>query len=281
MEYVIYCDESVSKGRYFSDFYGGVLVRSRDFDSIKEALELKKKELNLLGEIKWNKITGNYLEKYIDIIRLFFSFIKEDRVKVRIMFRQNAEVPQNLTKEQKDRGYELLYYQFVKHAFGLKYHYPVDGDTYLRLYFDRLPVSNEQKEDFKTHIYGLQGLHDFSNKKLKIRMDDITEIDSHRHVIQQCMDIILGSIAFKLNDMNLEKPEGAMVRGKKTIAKEKVYKFILQEIRSVLDDPNFNIGITTPANNPIQFWEMSYRHWKFIPANIKIDKTKYKNKTPL
>ena len=41
MEYIIYCDESVTDGKYYSDFFGGVLVRSVDFDEIKDTLEAK------------------------------------------------------------------------------------------------------------------------------------------------------------------------------------------------------------------------------------------------
>ena len=68
--------------------------------------------------------------------------IREDRIKVRIMFSQNAQVPVNLSKENIENGFHVLYYQFVKHAFGLKYHEDTPReDTYLRLYFDRLPLN--------------------------------------------------------------------------------------------------------------------------------------------
>jgi hypothetical protein len=52
MEYVIYCDESLGKGQYYSDFFGGALVKSCDFEPAKAALEALKTELNLKGEIK-------------------------------------------------------------------------------------------------------------------------------------------------------------------------------------------------------------------------------------
>ncbi len=64
MEYTIYCDESISKGRFYSDFYGGCLVRSIDQIPIIDALNQRKQELNLFGEIKWTKVTSNYLENY-------------------------------------------------------------------------------------------------------------------------------------------------------------------------------------------------------------------------
>ena len=49
MEYIIYCDESVSDGKYYTDFFGGVLVRNTDYDAIKAAIDAKKAELNLKG----------------------------------------------------------------------------------------------------------------------------------------------------------------------------------------------------------------------------------------
>ena len=54
----------------------GALAKVSDVQAIEKALNDKKEELNLKGEIKWTKVTGNYLEKYIDMINLFFSFIK-------------------------------------------------------------------------------------------------------------------------------------------------------------------------------------------------------------
>ena len=76
MEYIIYCDESVSDGKYYTDFFGGVLVKNADYDDIKNSLDSKKAELNLNGEIKWVKVTGNYLDKYKQMMDTFFSFFK-------------------------------------------------------------------------------------------------------------------------------------------------------------------------------------------------------------
>lgn len=208
---------------------------------------------------------------------LFFDFVKQDKIKVRIMFRQNAQIPINLTKEQIENGYHLLYYQFVKHAFGLRYHNtnPTE-DTYIRLYFDKLPDTHLQNEAFKAHIYGLQGQLIFRQARLKIRLDDIVEIDSKNHSIQQCMDIVLGAMAFRLNNMHKEKPKGARTRGKKTIAKDKLYKHILSLIKES-GFPYFNIGVSTGTHSLTDRWNHSYRHWKFIPSEFREDKSKYKH----
>ena len=84
--YLIFCDESLLKGQFFSHFYGGALVRSKDYEDVRKALEEKKQELNLFGEIKWTKVTVNYLNKYLEMMDLYFKFIKEGKIKVRIMF---------------------------------------------------------------------------------------------------------------------------------------------------------------------------------------------------
>ena len=277
MEYFIYCDESVGEGRYYSNFYGGALVRSTDFDTTNKILNEKKSSLNLLGEIKWNKVTENYLEKYKEMMNLYFDLIDTDKIKVRIMFSQNAQVPSNLTKENRDNGFHLLYYQFVKHAFGLRYHnVNPKENTFIRLYFDKLPANEIKNEAFKSHIYGLQGLEIFRKAKIKIRMEDIAEVDSHEHAILQCMDIVLGAMAFRLNDCHKEKSKETNKRGKKTIAKENLYQHILKLIRGLQNHNNFNIGITTGRADVADTWHNSYRHWKFTPAEFTIDKSKYK-----
>ena len=189
------------------------------------------------------------------------------------MFRQSAIVPSNLTKEQYESGFHLLYYQFIKHAFGLRYSNN-DNDVYLRLYFDKLPDTKLKNELFLNHIYALQSLPTFQNANLKIRRDDIVEVNSHDHVILQCMDIILGSMAFRLNDRHKEKPEGAKQRGKKTIAKEKLYKHIFRNIHAIY--PNFNIGATTSKFPREKIWLLPYRHWKFTPKEFTVDESRYK-----
>lgn len=278
MEYVVYLDESVSEGEFFSDFYGGVVVALENFDFVRNTIDKKKEELSLLGEIKWTKVTDNYLEKYKAIVDTFFSLIQDGKIKMRVMFRSNAIVPSNLTVEQKRNRYHLLYYQFVKHAFGFSHCNPDhESDVFLRLYFDRIPDTTEQNEEFKAHIIGLQSLRSFQQARIKIRQDDIVEIDSKAHSIQQCMDIVLGAIAFRLNNLNERKLPGTNKRGKRTIAKEKLYKHILSHIRQ-LGNPFFNIGISTGMSSAESRWVDPYRHWCFTPHEFTIDETRFKRR---
>lgn len=274
-ELFIYCDESVERGKYYSDFYGGVCVRAEHLDLVRVALEQKKEDLNFFGEVKWTKVTSNYLEKYQELIDMFFEFVQADKIKVRIMFRHNVNVPQNLTAYDKQHGYFLLYYQFIKHAFGLRFANETNEPLYLRTYFDELPDNKEKCELFQNHIFALQSLAQLSRAGIKIRRRDIIQVDSKKHVLLQCLDIVLGAMAFRLNDGHKAIPEGKRRRGKKTVAKEKLYKHIYQKIKRIY--PNFNVGISTGTKGDIvNRWEHPYRHWSFVPRDFRVDERYYK-----
>lgn len=222
-EYIIFCDESEVNGRYYSNFYGGVLVGASDYERITSRLNAEKQRLNLLGEVKWSKVTALYLPKYETLIRTFFEEICKGQVKVRIMFRQNVHNPVGLNPNQLSKGYFLLYYQFIKHAFGLSARTPNQPPAALRIYFDEFPDTKEAATQFKGYILGLKDNPKIRQAGLTIRPEDIAEIRSHDHVLAQCLDVVLGAMAFRLNDKHKEIPHGQRRRGKRTVAKEKLY----------------------------------------------------------
>lgn len=270
MDYILYCDESEKDGRFFSNFYGGALIPGQYFDKVNSELNAEKQSLNLHGEIKWSKVTQNYLGKYMQMVDAFFAYVKKDIIKVRIMFTQNCRVPINLTGEQRENSYFMLYYQFIKHAFGFRYCNNYGETIYLKTYFDVLPDTKEKCTAFKEFILRLQNTESFKEANIKIRLEDIAEVVSHDHVILQCMDIILGSMFFRLNDLHIEKPEGSWRRGKRTLAKEKLYKHIYLHIREIY--PGFNIGVSTGTAGRLENrWSHPYRHWLFEPKEYEMD----------
>lgn len=274
MEYRIYCDESVKKGKYFSNFYGGVLVSSKNQRRAEAAIAKVCKEQRFNDEIKWNKVTVNYLDKYKALMDVFFDLMEEGLVKIRIMFTQNANRPLNLNSRQLEDEYFILYYQFFKHAFGLAHSNPTDKVIYVRAYFDTLPDKLEKRQQFKEYIKGLQSTRAFRLAHIRFRKADITEVDSKDHRLLQCLDVVLGSMAFRLNDGHKAKPDGARFRGKRTIAKEKLYKHINQRIRRIY--PGFNCGASTGQLDITERWQHAYRHWLFVPKEMERDDTQYK-----
>ena len=64
----------------------------------------------------------------------------------------------------------------------------------------------------------------------------------------------------------------ARVRGKKTVAKEKLYKAIYAQIAALR--PRFNIGVSTGlADKTHGRWTEPYRHWKFVPDGANWDRS--------
>ncbi|WP_053486017.1 hypothetical protein [Lysinibacillus sp. FJAT-14745] len=133
---------------------------------------------------------------------------------------------------------------------------------------------NQHTCDF---IFNLLNSKDFKNANLFIHSkEDIAEAISHNHIILQCLDLIIGSMEFRLNEKHKAILEGKERRGKQTVAKEKLYKHINSHIRNVY--PNFNIGETTGIRGEIENrWNHSYRHWKFI-LNNKVANDQYRPK---
>ena len=245
---------------------------SSQYQRITERLEALKAELNLGKEVKWSRVTENYLEKYKTLIDAFFEEIWAGHLKVRIMYRQNARLPRSLSADQRERGYFLLYYQFIKHAFGLRYVDPVEGGRRLRLYFDEFPDKPEHAREFRAFIKALENHADFRAAGLTIREEDIQEVLSHEHVLLQCVDVILGSMTFRLNDKHKELVPGTRRRGKRTVAKEKLYKHILAHLRRW--KPQFNVGMNTAIDGtPTSLWTHPYRHWAFVPTDHVYDQS--------
>ena len=262
LEYILYCDESSQNGDKYGDFFGGCLVSGADLIEIINALEKCKIEENLFGEIKWNKLNDNYLQKYIHVIDIFFDYMAQGKIKMRVMFRDIHDNPSQ--QYSSDEKYFKLYYQFIKHAFGFMHIPPELGHVNVRIYLDKLPDKIAKCDNFKQVLLAMPHTRDFAKSNFDIRPEDIAEIISHEHVLLQCVDIVLGCMYYRLNGLHLVKPEGQATRGKRTIAKEKLYKHIYNRISAIV--PNFNIGVSTGSRgsaNP--HWEAPYEHWKFIP----------------
>lgn len=273
-EYFLWCHESIKKGEFYSNFYGGVLIQSKDLVYVNNVLTKVVNKLKITEEIKWGKVDAVKLPAFEALINTFFTLVKKNKIKVRIMFRQNAKVAKGLTEEHLSTEYFILYYQFIKHIFGFQHSNKTNRNIHLRIHFDDLPDTISKAQQFKDYIKGLERSKAFSNAKIKIRKDDIVEVDSKQHLPLQFLDVVLGAIQFRLNNKHKEKPLGKKRRGKKTIAKEKLYKHINKKIRETRK--GFNVGVSTGAATLEERWLHSYRHWSFVPKDFEIDESLYK-----
>ncbi|HVR38731.1 MAG TPA: hypothetical protein VMU84_06520, partial [Thermoanaerobaculia bacterium] len=154
-EYIIYTDESIKSGPLYGNFYGGALLRSNDIDRVNAELRDIATAAHLTGEIKWQKVTAQYLSKYQLMMNAFFDLVRGNCIKVRVMFTQTRNVATGLETYHREHSYHILYYQFLKHAFGLRYANPGGSPIRLRIYVDQLPDTTDKNALFKAFVVGL------------------------------------------------------------------------------------------------------------------------------
>jgi Protein of unknown function (DUF3800) len=275
-EYIIFCDESERYGKYFSNFYGGVRVAASQLTRLSTRLTGFKAKLGLNSEIKWQKTDPTNVERYARIVEMFFDEIRTGHIAMRVMFTQNSVQPRGLTTEQSSQAYYLLYYQFLKHGFGLRYMPRHDLPPRLRIYLDEIGDTKEQIAKFRGFIAGLAKDSYIRRTGLTIEEQDITEVRSHDHVLLQCLDVVLGAMPFRLNDKHLAKLPGTSRRGNRTRAKEQLYREIFSQICQTTER-RFNIGNTTGVGgDPGRRWNAGYLHWVFRPRESQYDPAKAK-----
>ena len=258
----IWLDESDRHGEFYSNFYGGILITSQYYREVMDRLRRVVDEVGIIDEIKWQKVNEFHYLKYLRLVDELFDLAKEDKIKIRIFFRHNQYTPERLTAGERKADYQMLYYQFIKYAFGLPFAKDGDLDS-LTLYLDEIPLRQSEKDEFIAHIRSLGKDPVLKKMGLTIADDSIVEVNSKNHLPLQFMDVILGAICFKLNEKDKLKKEGDNRVGKRTLLKLKLYKHISARIREIY--PNFNIGITTPIREQSESWTQVYRHWSFIP----------------
>ena len=85
----IWLDESDKHGTYYSNFYGGILVQSQHREEVLHRMEVLKKDLNIVDEIKWQKVNAYHFEKYIRLIDELFEMGKAGKLKRMFEFKPN------------------------------------------------------------------------------------------------------------------------------------------------------------------------------------------------
>ena len=275
-EYIVFCDESERKGKYYSNFYGGVIVGASQLERINERLWNAKSDAGIKSEVKWEKTSPYDVERYKSLIKVYFDEIAAGHLRTRIMYSQNAFVPRRQSREE----YYKLYYQFIKNGFGFAHMPDHQREVNLRIYLDVLPSqTKEQVTQFRGYLSALSDIPHLRKSNFRVLPENIAEVDSKKHILLQCTDVVLGSIAFRLNEKHKAIPSGKKRRGKRTVAKEKLYKCIRKEICRVTNKPHFNIGISTGlSKHPDGRWNDPYLHWRFIPNEHSYDKALTKPK---
>lgn len=224
--------------------------------------------------MKWERITAPYVDKYIAFVNTIFDIIERGDMKVRIMFTQNRNRPV-LEDYQIGNDYFMLYYQFIKHAFGLQHAVPQDGTAAAAVLLDDVPHNAENLHRFKSYLSSLSAFPKWSRAGFSIAYEDISDVNSKDHNILQALDVILGGMQSRLNEKHTKPQPPAKRRGKRTKAKAKVYQAIKKRVWALY--PNFNVGVSTATAEGLHMrFEHPYRHWLFVPSNAEVDPARTK-----
>lgn len=248
--YIITSDESIKKGKLYSYFFGGCLVKESEYDKINDLLNMYKTSLGF-NEIKRSKITRLNAPEYIKILDLFFTFVKSGQIKVRIMYAPNNEL--NHFRHGQDEIYCKFYYTFLKLAFSIFY---AKENIVLRLILDELPESPTVRTNFKNGLVkNFYKISQNNNSKVIIYKNRIQEANSKEHTILQCVDIIIGVIEFYLNHSG----EPQTIKGE---AKLKIFNHIYENYIKYFI-PNFSFLKSTGYFNCYKSWLAPYKHLVF------------------
>lgn len=250
--YIIICDESSKKGANFGYFYGGAIVEEQKYYMLSDILNDYKTKFDL-HELKRVKITEKNYKDYIKVMELFFTFVKSGDIKVRIMFSPNCELMTNIPHSQNET-FMKFYFTFIVNAFNIFY---AKENINLFVLCDDLPETKEQNNKFKECLVSKIKTNKKPNtNKVYITKRQIQEVDSRKHVILQCIDVITGLVDFVLNT-----PMEEIKKSKRADARFKVWKSIYSIIKDLI--PNFEMTKTTIPLYSHKAWNGEYKHFVY------------------
>lgn len=265
--FAIYADEAWTHEKplnRYHFFFGGLLGASSDMQDLELRLKALQNKYNDRREIKWSNLSKRNYNLYIDFIDCFKDFVSSKNIKYRQMFKDRSfhyiAHPSNDSLE----GQYKLYYQFLKHSFGLK-HIPNIGCS-ICIYLDHHSNHAHQRalQEFTNSLPKLLNRHD-----MRIQ---ISFINSRQSRALQLCDLLMGAAGYygnKLHDRRVIGKRGMNASQKIKLAFCKYVYNCLKEIDRVdRGSGAFNWFESTGTNSsPLNHFNHKIRIWKFIPSN--------------
>ena len=186
----LYCDESRQDLFYNKDaisdtnkyiFIGGIVIDRKNRVEIKNKInELKGKyDINTKTELKWNRVTKNYLDLYKEMIDIYIDY----DISFRAICIDSSKINLKYHNDNAELGFYKLYYQLLNNWLSPKLKYTIYTD--IKTYSDP-NVLNDLKRCL-------------NNKEHPNSVERIYAIDSHESVFLQLEDILMGATSYKMN----------------------------------------------------------------------------------
>lgn len=266
--YTVYADEAWTQENEvlrFHRFYGGAMVRADKRQGIVADLAALRSELGLVGELKWRRVSPTNWERVAFMLDAFLEFVDARDITLRYMWLDrlfyNAGA---LTEYHAEYGYYILYYFFLIYGFGLPYH---DLDEVRVEFFpDQLPKDEQKRAEFMTFLRHCHTANVFKGRS-PFRIIDVGDVDSRKHVLLQCVDVIIGAVGFRLNRFH-ERLQANRRRAPGTRAKLALYERIRDHLGAIdmaeRGGLAFSVGVSTGTGLDYDArWRNKFRQWNF------------------
>ncbi|MCK6569718.1 hypothetical protein L6V77_01250 [Myxococcota bacterium] len=275
----IYADEAWTHGgeplnRYWC-FFGGILGLESALDRLNTDLGKIKASHQATGEVKWTNVKASNLQCCKDMVDCVAQQIREGHIRYRQMFldRQFVRIAPNGEVEADGLTVQFkLFYQFLKHAFGLKY-LPVAPHGEKHRILVRLDDHSSLKHknglrSFVENLPNYWGRHDLSI--------EVTFVNSTRNNRLQICDLMMGAAGSHGNKAEKRRKPGQRGMTPKQKIKAELAKHIYDQLRQLnlemCGSTAFNWFETKSLCGDFRnVYAYSIRMWKFKPARYQID----------
>jgi hypothetical protein len=260
--------------RYWS-FFGGIFAPKQDADRLDTKLHAIRDGHRYRREIKWSDLSPQWLPLYIDLVNELFVHLTNHDVRYRQAFRDRSVVFVPPVGAPQDSILDVefkLYYQFIKHSFGLKY-LPLAQGGFDKIIL-RLDTHSSQKHRsrFKEFAEGLPRL--LGRTDLEI---DCTHHCSTKLIRIQMCDVLAGAAGSYGNKFHDKRATGQRGMTEYQKCRHTLARHIYNKMR--------NLNNLTRGKNAFNWFESTGRDgnpknallhkiriWKFIPSHYKIDR---------
>ncbi len=273
--YEIFADEAWTHGghplnRYWC-FHGGIFGPQSSLDRLEKNLETIINRWGIAGEVKWSKLSLKNIDCYKELVDCLVDSVRNDDIKYRQVFLDRSYVwqPRHNPIEQGEIDVHFkIYYQFIKHSFGLKY-LEIDPNGEVTKIFVRLDNHSSQKHKNNLVRFAQDLPRILNRSDLSVV---VTFHNSSRIRRLQICDLVMGAAGSYGNNMHKKRKPGQRGMTSKQKLRLKFCKYVYNNLREIDADFRgskvFNWFETTGlAGDYSNLLNHRLRIWKLVPRH--------------
>ncbi len=282
MKYEICADEawthtSPPLNRYWC-FYGGIFGAEADIDRLETALMAVRAAAQRPGEVKWASVSSQNVRYYNDLLDAFFEHLRVHDLHYRQFFTSREHIAVRDTDEREtmsDLDVQFrLYYQFLKHCFGLQ-HLPPASTAAPHQILLRLDEhsSAKHRNRLMDHAGRLPTRFQPARNDLRIQTTFVRSQDFLR--LQVC-DLLMGAAGSYGNKKHEERKPGKRGMHETQRVRFELAQRIYNDLRAISCTERgtkaFNWFESTGRETQQDGLTHKVRIWKFLPRQYLVDK---------